>query len=124
MFSRVRRTQTTEMHNKVMALLVLSLTISKGECRCGDRLERALDMMQQRGNSARRRYDTEAPDAVYHQRLQSAPIEVSVTKLLVEVYYKLPFFFHSSLSIGVLKVRINQLVLNYTLHFFFVYCNT
>lgn len=73
------------MANRLLTLLLLSLTVFGGESRCGDRLERALDMMQQRGNSARRRFDTDDTDVVYHQRLRSAPIEVSVTKLVVEV---------------------------------------
>lgn len=73
--------------SSLLVLLVLSLTVSSGESRCGDRLERALDMMHQRGvNGARRRLDADVDaDFVYHQRLRSAPIDVSVTRLLVEV---------------------------------------
>lgn len=74
------------MPSRFLALLVLWLTIIKGESRCGERLERALDLMQQRGSGDRRRYDSDETDAVYHQRLRSAPIDVSITKLFVEVY--------------------------------------
>ncbi|XP_058794024.1 uncharacterized protein LOC131665860 [Phymastichus coffea] len=66
-------------------LLVLWLLVLGGECRCGERLERALDLMQQRGSSARRRYDSEDADTVYHERLRSAPIDVTVTKVVVEI---------------------------------------
>ena len=69
----------------MLGLLVASLLLASGEGRCGDRLERALDLLQQRGTGARRRFDAEDADAVYHQRLRSAPIDVSVTKLVVEV---------------------------------------
>lgn len=71
-------------------LVGLTAVIGIGESignrdRCGDRLERALDLMKQRRNYVRRRLDLEDLDVVYHQTLRSAPIEVSVTKLLVEV---------------------------------------
>lgn len=75
------------MSNHSTTLLLISLMVFGIECRCGERLERALDLMQQRGNSARRRYDSEDADTIYRQRLHSAPIDVSVMKVAVEVYY-------------------------------------
>lgn len=83
------------MASRLLTPLLLSLMVFRGETRCGDRLERALDMMQQRANSARRRFDnTEDSDVVYHQRLRSAPIDVSVTRLAVEVRARISIRFY------------------------------
>ncbi|XP_011496052.1 PREDICTED: uncharacterized protein LOC105360752 [Ceratosolen solmsi marchali] len=65
--------------------LYCSILILGVDGRCGDRLERALGLMQQRGAASRRGHEAEDPRAVYHQRLRSAPIDVSVTKLSVEI---------------------------------------
>jgi hypothetical protein len=75
------------MTGRTLAVLVFwTLLLLGAEGRCGDRLERALGMMQQRANAAgRRRYEVGDPGAVYHRRLRSAPIDVSVSKLAVEV---------------------------------------
>ncbi|XP_016842295.1 uncharacterized protein LOC100679530 [Nasonia vitripennis] len=73
------------MANRLLTPLLLSLMLLRAESRCGERLERALDMMQQRSNSARRRFDADDSDLVYRQRLRSAPVDVSVTRLLVEI---------------------------------------
>ncbi|CAB0033023.1 unnamed protein product [Trichogramma brassicae] len=81
-----------QMKNSSIAL-VLALAVITSSClvvaaerRCGDRLERALDMMHQRSHLARRRYEPDSDlDPIYRQRLRSAPIDVSVTKLVVEI---------------------------------------
>ncbi|KAL7301159.1 hypothetical protein TKK_0006131 [Trichogramma kaykai] len=73
----------------VLALAVITsgcLAVAAAERRCGDRLERALDMMHQRSHLTRRRYEPDSDlDPIYRQRLRSAPIDVSVTKLVVEI---------------------------------------
>ncbi|XP_014213883.1 uncharacterized protein LOC106643313 [Copidosoma floridanum] len=80
-----------------LILVALSLMLSGGDCRCGERLERALDLMQQRGSSARRRYDNgDDSDVVYREKLRSAPIEVSVTKIQVEASNDYNSVFNSS----------------------------
>ena len=72
----------------ILVTIVELLTFSDtavGRDWCGERLERALVHMRQRRNSARWRLDIDDIDAVYHQKLRTAPIDVSVTKLVVEV---------------------------------------
>ncbi|KAJ8681564.1 hypothetical protein QAD02_017356 [Eretmocerus hayati] len=76
----------SEMWKRLGLLLMLVQLVQCGSGRCGDRLERALDMMQQRTKTtSRRRYDQEDADMVFYQRLSSAPIDVSVTKMVVEI---------------------------------------
>lgn len=69
--------------------MILALSSPVGPVdRCGGRLERALDALQ-RDSSRKNRLEEEEAGIVYQQKLVSAPLEMTVSRIAVKVLDRL-----------------------------------